>query len=110
MTAKTERRRSWWGWGWEDEAITGDQLAGMAKTIAARFPGAEVEPSPPPTLETITIPDPAVSPPAALAGFCSTDRYDRAAHTYGRSYRDVVRAFRGDFTPAPAFVAFPRPE
>src|SRR5207253_2174613 len=45
-----------------------------------------------------------------LAEFCSTDRYDRAAHTYGRSYRDVVRGYRGDFSPAPAFVAFPRNE
>ena len=28
-----------------------------------------------------------------LAAICSADRHERASHTYGKSYRDVVRAF-----------------
>ncbi len=40
----------------------------------------------------------------------STDPYDRAAHTYGRSFRDLVRAFRRDYAHAPDLVAFPRGE
>jgi alkyldihydroxyacetonephosphate synthase len=51
-----------------------------------------------------------VSPPAALAELCSTDVYDRAGHTYGKSYRDVVRAFRGELPLPPDLVAFPRRE
>jgi alkyldihydroxyacetonephosphate synthase len=31
-------------------------------------------------------------------------------HTYGKSYRDVLRGFRGDFTPAPDLVAMPQGE
>jgi alkyldihydroxyacetonephosphate synthase len=56
------------------------------------------------------LPPPRVEPPAALAAIASTDPYDRASHTYGKSYRDVVRGFAGDFTAAPSFVAFPRDE
>jgi alkyldihydroxyacetonephosphate synthase len=106
----TERRRSFWGWGWEDQAVAGDGLQAIAGALAARFPEAGIAAREGPTLATIDIPDPAVEPPASLAEICSTDRYDRAAHTYGRSYRDIVRGFGGDFSPAPAVVAFPRNE
>ena len=36
---------------------------------------------------------PRVAPPAGLAGLCSTAPLDRAGHTYGKSFRDVVRGF-----------------
>ena len=35
---------------------------------------------------------------------------ERARHAYGRSYRDVVRAFRGRFDHPPDLVAHPRDE
>jgi alkyldihydroxyacetonephosphate synthase len=35
---------------------------------------------------------------------------DRAAHTYGKGYGDLVRGFHGDFSPAPDLVARPRSE
>ena len=41
---------------------------------------------------------------------CSTDDYERALHAYGRSYRDIVRAFRGRFDHPPDVVAHPRDE
>src|SRR5260370_38948115 len=40
----------------------------------------------------------------------TTDRYDRAAHTYGKSYPDYVRAMLGDYNCAPDVVAYPRNE
>src|SRR5690349_14108574 len=46
----------------------------------------------------------------ALAARFSTAPYERASHTYGKSFRDVVRALRRDFSPAPDVVAFPRDE
>ena len=52
---------------------------------------------------------PRLEAPASLAA-SSTDPYDRAAHTYGRSFRDLVRAFRRDYAHAPDLVAFPRGE
>jgi alkyldihydroxyacetonephosphate synthase len=103
------RRRSWWGWGWEDEALTPDQAANLAAAVSARL-GAEVDVAPPPDLARVDLPPPRFAPPDALARICSTDRFDRAGHTYGKSFRDVVRGFEGDLSAAPSFVAFPESE
>ena len=54
------------------------------------------------------MPRPRLEPPAALAEICSAETYDRASHAYGKSYRDIVRAFRGRFDHAPDVVAHPR--
>src|SRR5439155_10924621 len=35
---------------------------------------------------------------------------ERASHAYGKSYSDIVRAFRGRFDHPPDVVAFPRDE
>ncbi len=51
-----------------------------------------------------------MAPPESLAALCSAKDADRAAHTYGKGYRDLVRGFHGDFSPAPDFVAYPRAE
>src|SRR6202012_4663698 len=64
----------------------------------------------PPRVEDLDLPAPRVVPPASLQARFSTDPYDRAAHTYGRSFRDLVRAFRRDYAHAPDLVAFPRSE
>ena len=59
---------------------------------------------------TIELRAPRVAPPACLAPLCSTDRRDRAAHTYGRCYRDTVRLLRGDLPHPPDLVAHPADE
>ena len=59
---------------------------------------------------TSTCPNPRVAAPSSLAHLCSTDRRDRAAHSYGRSYRDVVRLLRGDLPHPPDLVAHPADE
>jgi alkyldihydroxyacetonephosphate synthase len=51
-----------------------------------------------------------VSPPDALAPICSSAPLERAAHTYGKAFRDVVRALHGDLSAAPDVVARPRTE
>lgn len=103
------RRRSWWGWGWEDEALTPEQSGNLASAVAGRL-GTEVDVAAPPSLDDIELPAPRFQPPDALAEICSADPYDRASHTYGKSFRDVVRGFGGDLSPAPSFVAYPRNE
>ncbi|MGH0030241.1 MAG: FAD-binding oxidoreductase [Myxococcota bacterium] len=106
----TRPRRSFWGWGNEGAGPSDEQARAMAKTLAGRF-GAEPEAlRPAPVLAELDLAAPRVSPPAALAEVCSTDPYDRASHTYGKSYRDIVRAVDGDFSVAPDVVAFPRDE
>ena len=61
-------------------------------------------------MEELDLRAPRLVPPASLEPVFSTDPYDRAAHTYGRSFRDLVRAFRRDYAHAPDLVAFPRGE
>src|SRR5262249_26958605 len=61
----------------------------------------------PPRLDELTLAPPRLAPPGPLEGICSAAPFDRASHTYGKSFRDVVRALRRDFRSAPALVAFP---
>jgi alkyldihydroxyacetonephosphate synthase len=104
-----DRRRSWWGWGYEDEAMTADQVAKLAEALAGRF-GRSFDVVPPVPLDDVDLRPPRVDPPASLADICTDDRRARASHTYGRSYRDVVRGHRGEFANPPDVVAFPRAE
>jgi len=109
MRTTSGRRRSWWGWGWEDEATPADQLDALAPVIAERL-GHPVERRDPARIQDLDLPAPRLTPPAALADACSTDPYDRAGHVYGKSFRDVVRAFHGDVPDPPDVVARPRDE
>ncbi|GAC1543567.1 MAG: FAD-binding oxidoreductase [Acidimicrobiales bacterium] len=102
--------RSWWGWGLEDQAMTAAQVGRLGEAVAARFPDAELEFRAPTPLDQAVISRPKVTPPPALASICRTDLWSRASHTYGRSYRDVVRGHRGEFEAAPSFVATPGDE
>jgi alkyldihydroxyacetonephosphate synthase len=104
------RRRSWWGWGWEDEALTEEQKNNLAGAVAVRLGTGDIEVQPSPDLGRVELPTPRFTPPDSLARICSTDPYERAAHTYGKAFRDVVRAFSGDLSPAPSLVAFPESE
>ncbi|MGH7066790.1 MAG: FAD-binding oxidoreductase [Acetobacteraceae bacterium] len=63
-----------------------------------------------PALEEITLPAPRIRPPAPLAAICSTAPYDRALHSFGKSYPDTVRGLAGDYGSAPDIVAAPRNE
>ena len=109
MSATSAPRR-FWGWGREGEGPTAEQRRSIAQALAARFGLGEFTLREPPRIEELQLRAPRLTPPPALAALCSTAPYDRAAHTYGKSFRDVVRALRRDFAPAPDVVAFPRDE
>ena len=102
-------KRKWWGWGVEGAGPTPEQARAIARTVAGRF-GVAVEPRPPPRIEELALPKPRVTPPAALASIVRDDPETRAGHHYGKSYRDVVRAFRRELPSPPDQVAFPRDE
>jgi alkyldihydroxyacetonephosphate synthase len=105
-----ERRRSWWGWGWEDQSLDDTQLRALAKAVGDSLGRNDLEPATPPVLEEVELPAPRVRAPASLAAICADTPYDRAAHTYGKSFRDVVRAFHRDLEHPPDLVARPRHE
>jgi alkyldihydroxyacetonephosphate synthase len=104
------RKRSFWGWGYEDEGPDPRQLRIAQQGVGGMLGMADVERAATPSLAAIELPAPRTAPPASLAAICSTEPYDRAGHTYGKSYRDVVRGVARDFSPAPDYVAFPETE
>ena len=97
------------GWGREGEGLTADEEAFVLGRIEQRFGPPAEQKAKPPRLEDIKLAPPRLEPPASLS-FCSTARYDRAAHTYGKSFPDYVRGLAGDYTGAPDVVAYPRTE
>ena len=109
-TDPTARRRSWWGWGYEDEAVTAEQQRSLAAAVARRLGQDDIVIRPPARLEDLSLPTPRVTPPTSLAEICSVDLADRAGHAYGKSFRDIVRAHRGQLDHPPDVVAFPRDE
>jgi alkyldihydroxyacetonephosphate synthase len=104
------RRRKFWGWGFEDEQPPHSQVEETAAGIRAHLGFGHDDVERPARLGDVELPPPRLDAPPALAHMCSADPYDRAAHAYGRSYRDLVRAFRGRFDNPPDVVAFPADE
>ena len=108
MVADSDRRRSWWGWGWEDAAVGGREAEALRRTMAGF--GFEPEDHDPPSIADLDLRAPCVTPPAALASICTTDPWERAAHTHGKAYRDVARNLLGRLDEPPDVVARPTTE
>ena len=105
-----KRRRKHWGWGYEDEQPSPEDLRGAAAFLTDRLGFGSRDPEQAVPLSEVSLPAPRLGAPAPLAPICATDDYARALHCYGRSYRDVVRAFRGRFDHPPDVVVHPRDE
>jgi alkyldihydroxyacetonephosphate synthase len=105
-----DTNRKIWGWGLASVTPPEEMLALARGYLGARF-GLELgAPRPAPTLDTIRMGPSRVAPAATLAAFVTDARFDRAAHTFGKAFRDVVRALEGDYDNAPDLVAYPRDE
>jgi alkyldihydroxyacetonephosphate synthase len=104
------RRRKHWGWGFEDEQPSTEEVRATAAGLATHlgFPPVEVEQ--PVGLDALRLRPVRIVPPSALAEICAADTYTRAAHALGKSYSDIVLGFRGRFEHPPDFVARPRNE
>ncbi len=103
-------RRRFWGWGYEGRGPSEEQIEKIRALLAERFSVDLRAPTPPPRIEEIELRRPRVEQPPPLAAICSTAPEDRAGHTYGKSFCDVVRALARDFSRPPDVVAFPRSE
>src|SRR5689334_16174573 len=102
-----QARLKHFGWGREGEGLTADEEAFVLARAQARFGTALSASASAPPLEEITLEAPRVSAPASLP-FCTSEHYDRAAHTYGKAYPELARALKRDYAGAPDVVAYPR--
>ena len=104
------RTQNHWGWGFQEQRPARDQIAEVGRLAAERlgFRPQDVEDGVP--LEAAELPAPRIAAPDVLADVLTTDTAERAAHTYGKAYRDIVRAFRGRYDNPPDLVAHPRDE
>lgn len=108
MSEGTTGRRSWWGWGDADQQLDDTAVRGLGQVLAARFgvdPGAPDTPVDP---DSVDLPRPRVSLPAALEPLGSARGEDRLRHGHGNAYREVVRALHGDVPTVPDLVVRPR--
>ena len=104
----TPRQRSHWGWGWTDRfppQAERRQLALQLQGLLGFRAGVPGEAVP---IEEVHLAPPRFELPEPLAAFATDAHEDRVRHTYGRSYPDLLRGFRGDFEGAPDWVAYPR--
>ena len=105
------RRRKHWGWGYEDDSWSVEQLKaaapGLEEHLRIAGDGTVREAV---ALQDVVLAPPRVAAPQSLAAICASDPYARASHAWGKSYSDVVRGFYGRFDFPPDVVARPRGE
>ena len=59
-----------WGWGREGEGPSEPQATGVVKTLGALFGADDLTLAEPPRIEDLKLPEPSLTPPAALAEIC----------------------------------------
>ncbi len=109
--AMGEKRRSFYGWGFEGEQVSAEELGWFERAWSGLFGVDRFEPAPMPRESEIALRKPRVPIPAPLQAFCTSDTWDRLFHSYGRSVHDLAKMIhRRDFSNPPDVVAYPRDE
>ena len=103
------KTRSFWGWGFEGEGLSARDDLALAQRVGP-FIKLTGDPITAPTPDEIHLDPPRITPPTVLADWCHSDDVTRAGHTYGKSFRDIVRALERTWTRPPDVVALPPDE
>ena len=104
------KRRKFWGWGHVGEGFTDAEMQPFEAMFAEAFGVDGFTADPFPTAEELELAKPRLQIPASLEAICTTDKWERLVHTFGRSFHEQVRIMARDFRNAPDVVAFPRNE
>jgi alkyldihydroxyacetonephosphate synthase len=104
-------RRTFYGWGYEGDSISTEELAWFERTWAQLFGVDTFDAVSMPSESEISLRPPRLKIPGPLSKFCTAEKYDRLLHAYGRSVHDLARMIlRHDFSSPPDFVAYPSDE
>ncbi|TVP55603.1 MAG: FAD-binding oxidoreductase [Halomonadaceae bacterium] len=101
--------RNFWGWGNTEGAFNEAQKTNLKALMQMQL-GATPTPVATPELADLDMPAAAFQAPKSLSSCMTDDPFERANHTYGKAFRDIVRGLAGDYRAAPDQVAFPRNE
>jgi len=102
------RLRKFYGWGFQDEELSAAEEAAWLGNFHRLFSVDRFEERHVPSLAEISLPTPRVTPPPALEAICTVEPYERALHSFGKSYPDTVHGLHGNYAAAPDIVAYPR--
>ena len=106
----TKGRLKHFGWGREGEGLTAEEEAAALDRYRQLFKVEHFDEASPPSPSEIELRRPRLAPPTALVARCSSEPYDRIAHTYGKSFSDYARGLLGHYDNAPDVVAYPHNE
>lgn len=106
----TTRKRKFWGWGYEDFDIDQKGFQSYLQMLQMGLGIKAFEELAEPLLEDIELPPPRFELPEELKEIATSAAFDRASHTYGKSFRDIWRGLHGQFNHPPDFVAYPKTE
>ena len=84
-----------WGWGLAGDGLVVSEIEQLGATFARRFGTDGVCVREPPQVDELDFHASRLAPPASLKAAFSTDAYDRAADTCGRSFRDARAVLLG---------------
>ena len=76
----THARLKHYGWGREGEAMSREERDFVLGRYKEKFGRDAFDTIVVPGLEDLALSAPRVTVPASLSGFCTSERYDRAAH------------------------------
>ena len=102
--------KKFWGWGYEDFEIAPTLLEQYKTMLQFSLGIKEFVKKPIPELSDIELRTPRFSLPPSFSNFCTAAKKDRAAHSYGKSFRDIWRAVYGRFDNPPDYIAYPKTE
>ena len=104
------KRRKFWTWGYEDEDNSHEEIQVMCERVEQRLGIKDITVLTDPTVDEIQLHPSRIKIPRTLEDFCTSEKWDRIAHTYGKGFKDMVLIYRREFSKAPDVVAYPRDE
>ena len=104
------QRRNFWGWGYADYELDSGSVKQFKSLLQMALGIEEFSDLAVPKIDDINLRPPRIVLPDELMEYCTSEKFERASHSYGKSYRDVWRGIHGQYDNPPDYVAYPTTE